>query len=84
VQHDQDGSIDGTMAYVYSDSALRPQEFLNRLQMKQRIALQHAADTVTLTGGFIAALNATADAYGEADRYSVSPDKSSIAPARNS
>jgi hypothetical protein len=78
-QHLDNAGIENTPHYVYSDFALSAQKFLAQLRMNQRGALQHAADIVTLTGGFIAALNATADVYGQADQYSVFPDKSQLA-----
>lgn len=83
-QHEQEAGIENTPHYVFTDSALSTQKFLAQLQMNQRSALQHAADIVTLTGGFIAVLNATADAYGEADQYSVFPDKSQISTGSGS
>jgi hypothetical protein len=66
--------------YVYSTSAQSTRKFLEGLRMNQRAALQRGADAITMSGGFIEALNASADAYAAADQYSVFPDKSQISP----
>lgn len=67
--------------YVYTRSALSTQEFLPQLRMNQRSALQHAADMITVTGGYVAALNQTAEAWANADLASVFPEKSEIPQA---
>ncbi|MFF5076579.1 hypothetical protein ACFY36_05980 [Actinoplanes sp. NPDC000266] len=72
-------SADGWEPYTqYSDSAVATRDFVRALRGMQRAALQHAADCVTVSGGFIELLNATADAYAQSDQHSVFPDKSSL------
>ncbi|MFJ6199226.1 hypothetical protein [Micromonospora sp. NPDC092111] len=72
------GAIENSPHYTYTPSAHSTRKFLEGLRMNQRAALQHAADAITMTGGFIELLNSTADAYASADQYSVFPNKSSI------
>ncbi|MFI7608272.1 hypothetical protein ACIBTV_24425 [Micromonospora sp. NPDC049366] len=67
--------------YVYTSSAQSTRKFLEGLRTSQRGALQHAANAITTTSGFIELLNATADLYATADQYSVFPDRSAIPPA---
>ncbi|RKR89412.1 hypothetical protein BDK92_3758 [Micromonospora pisi] len=77
-QADIAGAIDNSPHYTYTPSALSTRKFLESLRMNQRTALQHVADTVTISGGYIELLNASADAYASGDQYSVFPDKSSV------
>ncbi|MEO3816507.1 hypothetical protein [Plantactinospora sp. B24E8] len=83
-QSDIRGAIENTPHYTYTSSALSTQKFLEALRMNQRGALQHAADAITMSGGYIELLNVTADAYASADQYSVFPDKSSISGGQGS
>jgi hypothetical protein len=83
--HSTGKSVDSFEPHVeYTESAVATREFVRSLRMSQRAALQHAADTITLSGSFIELLNNTADAYGETDQYSVFPDKSSISKGQSS
>ncbi|GAA0486344.1 hypothetical protein Ade02nite_10090 [Paractinoplanes deccanensis] len=72
-------SADGWEPYTqYTDSAVATRDFVRSLRSMQRAALQHAADCVTVSGGFIELLNASADAYAQSDQHSVFPDKASL------
>jgi hypothetical protein len=64
--------------YVYTDSALTTQQFIQSLVPDQRSALQYTANAMVILGGFIQLLQFTADAYASADQYSVFPTKAEL------
>lgn len=64
--------------YVYTDSALATQQFMQSLVPNQRSALQYTANAMVVLGGFIQLLQTTADAYASADQYSVFPSKAEL------
>jgi hypothetical protein len=83
-QADNAGGFQNSPHYTYTPSALSTREFLEALRMNQRGALQHAADAITMSGGFIELLNSTADLYASADQYSVFPNKATISKGQTS
>jgi hypothetical protein len=64
--------------YVYTDSALSTQQFMQSLVPDQRGALQYTANAMVVLGGFIQLLQNTADVYASADQYSVFPGKAEL------
>jgi hypothetical protein len=69
---------DGLPHYVYTDSALTTQQFVQSLVQNQRTALQYTANIMVVLGGYIELLQQTADAYAVADQFCVFPSKADV------